>query len=134
MEQKKKSETYTEMVHRLTKPMGHRMDLIHAALGVTSEAGELADLIKGHIIYGRELDLVNFVEEAGDLLFFVELALQKIGLTSEDARRANMAKLNCRYEEGYSDAAANGRKKELEREAISRATWLKCKEKHGNTN
>lgn len=116
-------ETYEDLVRRLTKPLGDKMDLLHSALGVTSEAGEIADAIKAAAVYGRPLDIINLVEELGDLRFFATMAAQKLGLTADDIERANMAKLNARYAEGYSDASANNRKKEFEREAIEKAVW-----------
>lgn len=117
------TETYEDLVKRLLKPLGDKMDTLHGALGVTSEAGEVADLIKAAVVYGRPLDLINLIEELGDLRYFATMLAQKIGLTGEDIERANMAKLNARYQEGYSDAAANNRKKEFEREAIAMAVW-----------
>lgn len=117
------NETYMDLVARLMKPLGDKMDLAHAALGVASESGEVADAIKATIVYGRELDQINLVEELGDNHFFASTILLKLGLTWEDIERANMAKLNARYQKGYSDAAANNRKKEFEREAIAMAVW-----------
>ncbi len=117
------NEHYEDLVARLTKPLGDKMDLAHGALGITSEAGEAADIIKAAIVYGRPIDLIHLVEELGDLRFFATMIAQKFGLTGEDIERANMAKLNARYQEGYSDAAANNRKKEFERQVIARAVW-----------
>lgn len=118
------NESYEQLVSRLAKPMSSDlMDFIHMTLGATSEAGELADAVKATLVYGRDLDFINVVEEVGDALFYLEGTMQKLGLTLEDAKRANMAKLNARYQEGYSDAAANNRKKEFEREAIAQAVW-----------
>jgi NTP pyrophosphatase (non-canonical NTP hydrolase) len=111
------------MVLRLAKPLDLKGNFVHAALGVTSEAGELADAVKSSMVYGKPLDLINMVEECGDLLWFTALALTQLGLTLEDAKRANAAKLNVRYQAGFSAAAALGRKKDLEREAIANAIW-----------
>jgi hypothetical protein len=33
--------------------------LLHAATGMVTEAGELLDMLKKHIFYGKDLDLVN---------------------------------------------------------------------------
>lgn len=112
------NETYDCLVKRLTKDLGYDMNMIHAALGATSEAGEFADAIKAHIVYGREVDEINLVEEAGDAIFFLMIGMHQLGYNIQDVLKANMAKLNARYQEGYSDAAANNRKKEFEREAI----------------
>lgn len=115
------NETYDELVKRLTKDLGYDMNMVHSALGATSEAGEFSDAIKAHIVYGRELDYINLVEEAGDAIFFLMIGMHQLGYDLQDVLRANMAKLNARYQEGYSDAAANNRKKEFERAAIARA-------------
>jgi NTP pyrophosphatase (non-canonical NTP hydrolase) len=39
----------------------------HAIMGLVTEAGELMDAIKKAKIYGKDLDLVNLVEELGDV-------------------------------------------------------------------
>lgn len=117
------NETYMDLVARLLKPLGDKMDLAHAALGIASESGEVADAIKATIVYGRPLDAINLIEEIGDNHFFASIILLKLGLTWDHIERANMAKLNARYQEGYSDAAANDRKKQFERDAIAMAVW-----------
>lgn len=112
---------YDQHVKRLTKDLGYDMNMIHSALGAASEAGEFADQIKAHIVYGRDLDTLNLIEEAGDAIFFLIMGMQQHGFTLRDVLRVNMAKLNARYSEGYSDAAANNRKKEFEREVMQKA-------------
>src|SRR5690625_421033 len=116
-------ESYEETVKRLAKPLGQPMDAIHAALGMVTEAGEIADAIKAHIIYGKPLDVVNIVEELGDLRFFMEMMIQQIGLNMHFIERGNVAKLNARYQQGYNDADAKERKKAFEMEELKRATW-----------
>lgn len=99
----------------LAKNMGSReMELVHAALGVTGEAGELADAIKKHWAYGKPLDVENVREEAGDMLFYLFLLLDECGITLESVLRANTAKLAKRYPSGYSNAAAQLRADKLE--------------------
>ncbi len=85
-------------------------DLLHAALGLTSEVGELADPIKKAMFYGKPLDTENIREEAGDLLWYIAGPLcRALGCTLEDLAAANVAKLRLRYPERYSDAAAVAR-------------------------
>lgn len=43
--------------------------ILHAAIGCVTESGELLDSLKKQIFYGRELDVVNVKEEAGDILW-----------------------------------------------------------------
>lgn len=92
------------------------MHLNHAVIGICTEAGELADQLKRHVFYGRPLDLVNIKEEAGDLLWYISLALTQCGLTISEAMDANIAKLKARYPLKFTeeDASARDLKKELE--------------------
>ena len=100
-------EQYTEFVHRLfsCKPD----PLIHAAMGIGGEAGEVLDTIKKHVTYGATLDRDNLLEEAGDLLFYVTALLIHSGHTVKQAIDHNQAKLNKRYPNGYSDHHATER-------------------------
>ena len=100
-------EQYTEFVHRLfsCKPD----PLVHAAMGVGGEAGEILDTIKKHVTYGAQLDRANLLEESGDVLFYVTALLIYSGHTLKQAIDANQAKLNKRYPTGYSDHHATER-------------------------
>jgi NTP pyrophosphatase (non-canonical NTP hydrolase) len=55
-----------------------RNRLLHAALGVAGEVGELVDHYKRHIFYGAPIDRVNVIEECGDLLWFCTLAYDQV--------------------------------------------------------
>ncbi len=83
----------------------------------------MADAVKASMVYGKPIDQVNIVEESGDLLWFVEMTLQAFGLTIEDAKRGNAAKLNARYSDGFSAAKALGRNKQFEMEQLAKAVW-----------
>lgn len=86
-----------------------KCDLIHTAMGVSGEAGELLDAIKKHAMYNKPLDMDNIREEAGDLLFYWMNLLNKLDLPIHEIIRENMAKLDKRYAAGYSDAEAQAR-------------------------
>lgn len=87
-----------------------KIDMIHAIMGISGEAGELLDAIKKHVIYNKPLDLVNVVEEIGDLEFYLEQLRQRLGITREETLAANIAKLSVRYAGlTYTDAAAQTR-------------------------
>lgn len=111
---------YADKAIEFNKPMSESMQLFHAALGMTSEAGEFGDAIKAALVYGKARDDVNLIEELGDLIWFANLAANTLGYTLEQVLQANLAKLSTRYDDGYADAKALGRNKELEREAILR--------------
>lgn len=105
---------YDRFVKQLTKKMGaippEQADLLHAILGLCSEAGELADPIKAHVIYGKPLDLENVIEELGDLRFYMQAIQNCLGISESDILLFNAAKLRKRYAIlTYSDEAAIAR-------------------------
>lgn len=88
---------------------------LHGALGVSSEAGEIADAVKKAIMYGRKLDKTNLIEEVGDMLWYLNLVLEAADATFTDAMEFNIAKLAKRYPDGFKDVEV--RDYEAEREA-----------------
>jgi NTP pyrophosphatase (non-canonical NTP hydrolase) len=104
-----KFDSYQQLAKRTAKPLPMETDLMHAALGACSEAGELADAIKKHLIYGRALDRENVIEEVGDLLWFCALACSTLGVPMSEAAQRNIDKLTTRYPEKYSDQLAADR-------------------------
>ena len=108
---------HAEMVKALAKPdediqrslVPGDMHLLHMAVGVAGEAGELIDAIKKYVIYRKDLDRDNVIEELGDLEFFMEGLRQGLGITREETLEANIQKLGKRYQDGYSDKAAQNR-------------------------
>lgn len=110
--------THSELVAALVKPgeaiidtlTPEKADLLHMALGVAGEAGELVDAIKKFAIYNKDLDRENVKEELGDLLFYMRRIMQRMGLDIEDVEQANIEKLLIRYKGiMYSDKAAQER-------------------------
>ena len=106
---------YAEMVEALAKRgediqaglTPGKSHLLHMAVGVSGESGELLDAIKKHTIYGKELDVSNVIEELGDLEFYLEGMRQYLDITREAVLQVNIAKLSARYTSGkYSDVAA----------------------------
>lgn len=88
--------------------------LMHMAIGISGEAGEMLDAVKKKVIYRKELDRENVIEELGDLEFYMEGLRQAIGVTREECLAANVAKLSVRYAGlQYSDAAAQKRADKL---------------------
>ena len=57
------SQDFDAIRARLTN---RNIQLLHAAIGAATEAGELLDAIKKALFYGKEVDEVNFKEEIGD--------------------------------------------------------------------
>jgi NTP pyrophosphatase (non-canonical NTP hydrolase) len=102
---------YEDMVGKLMKRMATPADdLMHAAVGVSGEAGELLDAVKKHWAYGKELDTANVLEEMGDIEFYLAALRRQIGFSRAEILQANAAKLAARYHSGvYSDEQAIAR-------------------------
>ena len=71
--------------------------LIHAAIGMQTETGEIADTIKKWAFYGRTLDVVNIFEEIGDLAWYLAIICDTLDFNFEDILKANIEKLRARY-------------------------------------
>lgn len=105
---------YSNLVKRLVKPglnirqelTPEQCDMWHMATGISGESGELLDAIKKHVIYGKPLDMVNVIEELGDLEFYMEGLRQRLGIDRDEVMQINHDKLTKRYGEVYSDTAA----------------------------
>jgi NTP pyrophosphatase (non-canonical NTP hydrolase) len=94
---------------RTAKVLPFNMDLIHTALGLTGEAGEFADAVKKHVIYDKPLDRTNLLEEMGDILWYIALGCNSLGVTMTEVAAMNVAKLKERYPDRYTDADAIAR-------------------------
>ncbi len=79
--------------------------LDHAALGLTSEAGELADLSKKALVSGEPTDQIKAFDECGDALFYIGIVMNVTGRSFEDLMRWNMAKLRRRNVHGKDKVA-----------------------------
>jgi NTP pyrophosphatase (non-canonical NTP hydrolase) len=84
-------------------------DLLHMAVGISGEAGEILDTVKKTAIYRKDIDIENIIEELGDLEFFMEGLRQVLGLNRDYILSQNMSKLKKRYARGYSNQQAQDR-------------------------
>ena len=66
-------ETYLQTVKLRCRPLPPAQQLIHAQIGMVTELGELGDLLKRELAYGKEFDRVNLMEECGDFLWYFVL-------------------------------------------------------------
>ena len=87
----------------------HDINLMHAALGIAGEAGEVVDVIKKSIINGQPLDTIELTKELGDLEWYLSLLRTTTGIDREVVLQMNVEKLRKRYPDGYSDQAAADR-------------------------
>lgn len=95
------------------------MDMLHAASGLAGESGEVIDIMKKVVFQGKELDRNKMIGEIGDVAWYMNLMIHKLGITWGDVFRSNIAKLDARYPGGkFTLDACLNRCPETEAEAI----------------
>lgn len=112
--------TYLSESERTLVQKGKDMNLLHGAIGIATEAGELLDAFKKKLFYGKELDVVNVKEEVGDLMWYVAIFLRELEIDFEDVLQVNIDKLRARYPEKFSESHALNRNLEKEREILEK--------------
>lgn len=92
--------------------------LMHAAMGIGTEGGEFQDAIKKCIFYGKPIDTVNLVEELGDIMWYIAIACDTLGVDLEEVMQKNSDKIHSRYAGGFSEEKAQKRNLEKERKIL----------------
>lgn len=110
--------TYTKESERTLIDKGHDLNLLHAAMGISTESGELMDAFKRKIFYGKDLDVVNVKEEIGDLMWYVAILLRELDLDFEELLQINIDKLKARYPEKFTEENALNRDLDKERQIL----------------
>ncbi len=108
----------TEAPYRFEPTGDVTVRIEHAVMGTVTEAGELMDAVKKAKINGRALDRVNLVEEVGDVMWYLALLADELGVSFEDIWEKNINKLRQRYPEKYSDEQSHLRDIATERKIL----------------
>jgi NTP pyrophosphatase (non-canonical NTP hydrolase) len=82
------------------------INLLHAAIGLASEAGEILDEVKKHIFYGAKLDLDAIHKEQGDMEWYAQLLRNTLGPDRSMVINSNVSKLKKRHPNGFSTESA----------------------------
>lgn len=90
-------------------------EIFHAVAGICTEAGEMMDALKKYLIYGKPLDMVNLIEESGDMEWYNSLLIESIGTDYEKIFKTNIEKLRKRYPNKFTEHDALNRDLEGER-------------------
>ena len=80
------------------------LDLCHWALGITGEGGEIAEKVK-KIIRDQNSTITDetraeIAKEVGDVLWYLAVLADSMGVSLEDLAQANLAKLKSRQARG----------------------------------
>lgn len=101
---------YERLAMRTANPdMDERGMLYEVGLGITGEAGEVADIIKKHLRQGHSLDKEHLAKELGDVAWYIALGCQVLNIPMEDVLQANIDKLSARYPNGFEAAKSVNR-------------------------
>lgn len=98
---------YSNAIERLTDRRTVR--LLHAAMGLATEAGEFVDMLKKHIFYGKPIDAANAVEEMGDVSWYQRIGCDALETSFTEMLLRNVRKLKHRFPEKFTEKNANER-------------------------
>lgn len=101
-------------VRSATGPSGLR----HAAVLLSTKAGELMDECKRCLFYGKKPDLTKIKERLSAVTEMLDKVLVASGLTIQQVAEANVNKLSVRYGDKFSKDAALSRDSDAERKAL----------------
>lgn len=71
------------------------------AMGITGEAGEVADYIKKVLFHNHELSREKLAKELGDVLWYITYLSSILGYDLEEIAQMNIEKLRNRYPNGW---------------------------------
>lgn len=83
----------------------------YATLGIASEAGEIAEIVKHVLYHGHAYDEKHLVEELGDLLWYIAVLANEFELSLSLIAEKNLEKLAKRYPNGFSEERSVNRDK-----------------------
>lgn len=92
--------------------------ILHAAIGCVTESGELLDALKKQMFYGRELDVVNVKEEAGDILWYLAILFDELGTDFETESNRVINKLKTRFPDKFTEETVYNRDLKTERKVL----------------
>ena len=96
-------ETYQKDTYvAIQKHESNKEEVMHWAIGLGEEAGEVLSVIK-HKYYGGKYNVEDLVAELGDTLWYIAALCTACGIDLEDVIAYNVAKLQHRYPVGTFD-------------------------------
>lgn len=80
--------------------IGCPIDIVHAALGLNEEAGEVAGLAKKEVLRNNRKDDERWLSELGDVLWYLVATIVEKGFTLDEVWEYNCKKLQERRDTG----------------------------------
>ena len=91
-----------DVIRTVNKTLEPNEHITNAALGLTGEAGEVAEIVKKAMFQGHFLNRDKIAEELGDVMFYVAYMVDTIGMTLDQIMSQNVTKRRNRYPDGFS--------------------------------
>jgi NTP pyrophosphatase (non-canonical NTP hydrolase) len=90
---------------------GNHDMITYTALGLTGEAGEVANKTKKFLFHDHPYDRALFLEELGDVQWYLAMCAKAHNITLNELMTFNIAKLKKRYPEGFTSERSINREK-----------------------
>lgn len=100
---------YQTLALRTAAPGDEDRRLVTACLGLSGEVGEFTDHVKKWFAQGHPVDYDKLALELGDVLWYVALAADALGVPLSAIARANVHKLEVRYGGTFTSDASQHR-------------------------
>ena len=87
--------------------------VLTAAIGMSAEGGEFAEIVKKCIFQGKPMDddaQYHMKRELGDIMWYIAQACIALGISLEDVLDTNIQKLEARYPDGFEAFRSEHRK------------------------
>ena len=92
---------YQQLALRTSSHESNGDMVLNGVMGLNGEAGECIDIVKKHLFQGHPLDTDKLLDELGDVLWYVAITADGIGVPLENIMQHNIDKLRKRYPEGF---------------------------------
>lgn len=120
---KMKINEYLVECSRTCRDLGNKFsNQLHMVIGASTETGELLDIYKKILAYGKELDIVNISEEIFDCFWYLVNLCRMLNIDIEQGLQTNIDKLRTRYPEKFTKYDAINRDLKKERDVLERST------------
>ena len=87
--------------------------VLTAAIGISAEGGEFAEIVKKCIFQGKPMDddaQYHMKRELGDIMWYIAQACIALSISLEDVLDTNIQKLEARYPDGFEAFRSENRK------------------------
>ena len=108
------SKDYVALVERLwaIEDTANLPRLLTAVIGMQSETGEFAEIVKKCVFQGKELDnstKFHLKRELGDIIWYWSQGVMSLGYTPSEIIEENINKLEKRYPNGFETIRSENR-------------------------